>query len=133
METPTEVLLGCLKDLGSEEFEEFRWYLRQQGILEGFKPIPKCDLEKANRIKTLDLMVESYGINTIKVTRMILGKISQNDLVERLCHLPEPKGKSWKDSNVTKIFRNAQSMVCGLVLDSSRCFSSHPKVFFSSD
>ncbi|XP_062297432.1 NACHT, LRR and PYD domains-containing protein 12-like [Scomber scombrus] len=91
MATPTEVLLECLDDLGSEDFELFKWYLYQQGVLEGFKSIPKSRLEKANRIKTVDLMFESYSINTIKVTKIILGKMNQNALLERLSLLPEPK------------------------------------------
>ena len=97
MATPTEVLLECLQDLGSEDFELFQWYLYQQGVLEDFKSIPKSRLENANRIKTVDLMFESYSIKAIKVTKIILGKMKQNNLLERLSLLPEPEGKSWKD------------------------------------
>ncbi|CAK6981046.1 uncharacterized protein LOC128354576 [Scomber scombrus] len=108
MPTRKEVLLGCLEDLGSDDFDKFKWYLRQQGVLEGFKPIPKSQLEKANRTDTLDLMDKSYYKNTITVTRMILGKMNQNDLVGRLSHLPEPKetipvGRKFKN-NLQKKF-----------------------------
>ena len=99
MATPTEILLECLEDLGEDDFDKFKWYLCQRGVLEDFKAIPKSRLEKANRMDTVDLMVENYGINnTIKVTRMILEKINQNDLLERLPQtISEPSGKSWKD------------------------------------
>ncbi|XP_042261365.1 NLR family CARD domain-containing protein 3-like [Thunnus maccoyii] len=84
MATPTEVLLECLEDLRADDFKKFKWYLCQRGELEGFKTIPKSRLENADRMDTVDLMVKNYCINTIKVTRMILGKINQNDLLERL-------------------------------------------------
>ncbi|XP_044201156.1 uncharacterized protein LOC122976641 [Thunnus albacares] len=84
MATPPEVLLECLEDLGSEDFERFKWYLCQRGVLEGFKAIPNGRLEKANRFETVDLMVGKYCEDAIKVTRMILGKIDRNDLVKCL-------------------------------------------------
>lgn len=134
MATLTEVLFECLEDLGSDDFKKFKWYLCQRGVLDDFKAIPKCRLENADRMDTVDQMVKSYCINTIKVTRMILEKINKKDLVERLSHtISEPTGKSWKHGKweVTKIFSSAQSTwTC---LDSSRCFFSHPKVLFSSN
>ena len=136
MAMPPEVLFKCLEHLVADDFKKFKWYLYQQGGLEGFEAIPESHLEKAERIETVDLMVKKYCEDAIKVTRMILEKINRNDLLERLSQtISEPSGKSCKDykCDVTKIFRRAQSTVGGLVLDSSRCFSSHPKVFFSSD
>ncbi|XP_042260154.1 NLR family CARD domain-containing protein 3-like [Thunnus maccoyii] len=84
MATPTKVLLECLEDLRADDFKKFKWYLYQRGELEGFKTIPESRLENADRMDTVDLMVKNYCINTIKVTRMVLGKINRNDLLERL-------------------------------------------------
>eukprot|EP00064_Thunnus_orientalis_P022547 superscaffoldBa00007686_g22749 len=84
MATPTKVLLECLEDLRADDFKKFKWYLCQRGELEGFKTIPQSRLENADRMDTVDLMVKNYCINTIKVTRMVLGKINRNDLLERL-------------------------------------------------
>eukprot|EP00064_Thunnus_orientalis_P019512 superscaffoldBa00004912_g19634 len=93
MATLKKVLLECLEDLGSEDFKQFKWYLCQRGILEGFKAIPKCRLENADRMDTVDKMIKSYCINAIKVTKIILGKINKNDLVEHLSHtISEPTG-----------------------------------------
>ncbi|XP_039669424.1 NLR family CARD domain-containing protein 3-like [Perca fluviatilis] len=85
METPKEVVLGILEDLGADDFGKFKWHL--QGALEDFPAIPKSKLENVNRENTVDTMFQTYSTNTIKVTRIVLEKINQNDLVEKLsCH-----------------------------------------------
>ncbi|KAI9528287.1 hypothetical protein NQZ68_021928 [Dissostichus eleginoides] len=90
METPREVLFKTLKDLGDDEFKEFKWYL--QGKVLGFPGIPKSELEKADRGDTVDLMLRDYDINTIKVTREVLKKIQRNDLEKELSEFPsDPK------------------------------------------
>ncbi|XP_078121232.1 protein NLRC3-like [Sander vitreus] len=85
METPQEVVLGILENLGSDDFEKFKWYL--QGVLKDFPAIPKSKLENVNRVNTVDTMFQTYSINTIKVTRIVLVKINQNDLVENLSNI----------------------------------------------
>uniref|UniRef100_A0A3P8SSF6 Pyrin domain-containing protein n=1 Tax=Amphiprion percula TaxID=161767 RepID=A0A3P8SSF6_AMPPE len=89
MTTPQEVLLRTLKELGDEDFENFKWYLNQEGVLGDFKSIPKSHLEKTNRVNTVDQMVQIYGTtNAIKVTEKVLMKMNKIDLVgkENLCH-----------------------------------------------
>ncbi|XP_033990998.1 stonustoxin subunit alpha-like isoform X1 [Trematomus bernacchii] len=81
METHT-VLLKTLKALKEEEFKEFKWHLEKE-VLE-FPGIPKSDLEKADRMETVDLMRTHYGRRDIKVTREVLKKIPRNDLLEEL-------------------------------------------------
>lgn len=96
MATSKVFLLGTLEDLGTEEFKKFKWYLQQSEVLEAFPAIPKSRLENAERVDTVDEMVQTYCINTIKVTKMVLGKMNKNDLVENLSkHTSEPTGKSW--------------------------------------
>ncbi|XP_031163428.1 NACHT, LRR and PYD domains-containing protein 12-like [Sander lucioperca] len=85
METPKEVVLGILENLGADDFEKFKWYL--QGVLKDFTAIPKSKLENVNRVNTVDMMFQTYSINTIKVTRIVLVKINQNDLVENLSNI----------------------------------------------
>ncbi|XP_078103363.1 protein NLRC3-like isoform X2 [Sander vitreus] len=85
METPKEVVLGILENLGADDFEKFKWYL--QGVLKDFPAIPKSKLENVNRVNTVDTMFQTYSINTIKVTRIVLVKINQNDLVENLSNI----------------------------------------------
>ncbi|XP_031170434.2 protein NLRC3-like [Sander lucioperca] len=85
METPKEVVLGILEDLGADDFGKFKWHL--QGALQDFPAIPKSKLENVNRVNTVDTMFKTYSTNTINVTRIVLVKMNQNDLVEKLsCH-----------------------------------------------
>uniref|UniRef100_A0A3B4YIB6 Pyrin domain-containing protein n=1 Tax=Seriola lalandi dorsalis TaxID=1841481 RepID=A0A3B4YIB6_SERLL len=112
------VLLRTLEDLGAEDFHKFKWFLQQKGVLEDLPSIPKSRLESADRMATVDLMVQTYCINTVKVTKMVLVKINQNDLVENFSHtVSEPTGKSWKDLkwDVTEMSRSDQSKQGGLV------------------
>ncbi|XP_068458492.1 NACHT, LRR and PYD domains-containing protein 12-like isoform X2 [Clinocottus analis] len=91
VEKPIEVFLRTLEDLGAEDFEKFKWFLQQE-VLEGFPAIPKSRLEGVNRTKTVDQMVKTYSIYTIKVIRIVLKKINQNDLVAKLPkHILEPE------------------------------------------
>ncbi|XP_044042745.1 E3 ubiquitin-protein ligase TRIM21-like isoform X2 [Siniperca chuatsi] len=80
-----EELWETLQELEENEFKHFKWFLKQDGILEGFSGIPAARLEKAERQNTVDLMVQKYhGPGALKVTLTVLEKISRNDLVQRL-------------------------------------------------
>ncbi|XP_028430193.1 NLR family CARD domain-containing protein 3-like [Perca flavescens] len=84
METPQEVILGTLEDLGTEDFEKFKWHLQQKGALGDFPAIRKSKMENVNRVKTVDQMFSTYSMNTIKVTKIVLVKMNQNELVKNL-------------------------------------------------
>ncbi|CAN9498306.1 unnamed protein product [Ophioblennius macclurei] len=72
-------LLDSLQDLGAEELKCFHWFLQNADEVEdGFRAIRKCHLDKADRLDTVDLMVEMYNINTRAVTEKILKKINKN-------------------------------------------------------
>ncbi|XP_044199523.1 NACHT, LRR and PYD domains-containing protein 3-like isoform X3 [Thunnus albacares] len=78
-------LFKILAKLKEDEFKDFKWFLEQDDILEGFKGIPVAQLEKAARRDTVDLMVQKYqDPGALQVTNEILGKISRNDLVQHL-------------------------------------------------
>ncbi|XP_051241752.1 NACHT, LRR and PYD domains-containing protein 12 isoform X17 [Dicentrarchus labrax] len=76
-----EDLLNTLGDLKDEEFNMFKWYLKQHDILEGYK----LKLEKAERWDTVDLMVNAFNLDrALKVTKKVLERIKRNDLVQSL-------------------------------------------------
>ncbi|XP_032364177.1 uncharacterized protein LOC116678343 [Etheostoma spectabile] len=87
METPQEVVLRILEALGAEDFEKFNWHLQQEGALNDFPAIPKSKLERETRLNTVDMMLQTYSIKIIDLTRIVLVKMNQNDLVKKLpCH-----------------------------------------------
>ncbi|XP_034750011.1 NACHT, LRR and PYD domains-containing protein 12-like isoform X2 [Etheostoma cragini] len=87
-----ELLLETLDDLGQEELKIFKWFLQQAEILEDLPAIPKCRLEKADKLDTLDLIVQTYNEQSVQVTKTVLTKINRNDLVQNLSNIgPGPK------------------------------------------
>ncbi|XP_051280590.1 NACHT, LRR and PYD domains-containing protein 12-like isoform X2 [Dicentrarchus labrax] len=102
-------LLKTLEDLTDEEFKKFKWYLKQPGILEGYQTIKTSKLEKAERLDTLDLMLNTFKPHgALMVTNNLLKKIPRNDLVQSL---PDTSSESDSDcqhklkSNLRKSFR----------------------------
>lgn len=104
MTAPKELLLGTLEDLGSDDFKKFKWLLCQKGAIEGFPAVPKSRLENADRMDTVDQMFQTYSINTVKVTKMLLVKINKNDLVQNFITISEPTGKSGNSSTLNMCY-----------------------------
>uniref|UniRef100_A0A672I2U2 AIG1-type G domain-containing protein n=1 Tax=Salarias fasciatus TaxID=181472 RepID=A0A672I2U2_SALFA len=76
MSSPQEVLLRILDDLVDGDFGRFQWYLWQDGVLDGFRPIPKSKLEKLNRENTVDTMQQTYSNRSLEVTKTVLEKMN---------------------------------------------------------
>ncbi|XP_042246370.1 NACHT, LRR and PYD domains-containing protein 3-like [Thunnus maccoyii] len=74
---PEEDLLKTLESFGEDDFKKFKWYLEQPKVLEGLPAIPYCKLEKADRLDTVDLMVQTYSENILQVTRKVLRKMNK--------------------------------------------------------
>uniref|UniRef100_A0A3B4UR75 Pyrin domain-containing protein n=1 Tax=Seriola dumerili TaxID=41447 RepID=A0A3B4UR75_SERDU len=91
--SPQSPYVGSL--LKDEQLKHFQWFLKQDGILEGFSAIPEARLQRADRQDTVDLMVQKYGCNeALGITIKILEKISRNDLVQHLSSISSGlKGK----------------------------------------
>ncbi|XP_075999306.1 NACHT, LRR and PYD domains-containing protein 3-like [Genypterus blacodes] len=83
MATPID-LLGALEDLEDGDFKKLKWFLQQADALETFPVIPKGQLQDADRMDTVDLMVATYNENTLEVTIKVLKSIKKNDLAQRL-------------------------------------------------
>lgn len=80
MTTVRQLLLETLNDLGEEDIKTFKWFLQQVELLEGFPTIPKSHLDMADRLDTLDLIVQTYSEHSVEVTKNVLTKINRNDL-----------------------------------------------------
>lgn len=87
-------LLNTLKNLKQDDFEQFKWFLKQDDILKGQKGIPEDELEGAERWETVDLMLRQYkGPGAKQAAINILQAIGQNNLVEQLKRFCEEQGK----------------------------------------
>lgn len=93
MATPVE-LLATLEDLSDGEFKKFKWFLQQPEVLEGFPAIPRCQLENADRLDSVNEITDTYNKNAVEVTIKVLKMIKKNDLVQRLSNInTTSKGK----------------------------------------
>ncbi|KAK6300933.1 hypothetical protein J4Q44_G00290310 [Coregonus suidteri] len=78
------LLLTTLGKLTGEQLKTFQSKLTSVQ-LPGFPPIPESQLENADRQDTVDQMVKTYGPEiAVEITLMILRKMDQNDLAEKL-------------------------------------------------
>ncbi|CAI5657234.1 unnamed protein product [Oreochromis niloticus] len=69
-------LLEMLKKLGEEELKLFHFYLQYEPG-DDFPKIYKCQLENANRVETLEVMVQVYSDHVMDVARSILEKMNE--------------------------------------------------------
>ncbi|KAG7460284.1 hypothetical protein MATL_G00219710 [Megalops atlanticus] len=78
------LLASTLDGLLAGELKRFRWSLSHV-VAEGFKPIPRGQLENRDVPDTVDLMVGAYGEEgAVTVTLYVLRKTDQNDLAQTL-------------------------------------------------
>uniref|UniRef100_A0A3P9M239 Pyrin domain-containing protein n=1 Tax=Oryzias latipes TaxID=8090 RepID=A0A3P9M239_ORYLA len=82
----------------NENFIKFKWHVTNEGFLETFSIIPPFKLEDKSREETVTVMFQTYSVHTLKVTKIVLKQMCENDLVDKyLTDLPEIPGKSIKD------------------------------------
>ncbi|XP_023254829.1 uncharacterized protein LOC111649285 [Seriola lalandi dorsalis] len=75
-----KVLINILDDLREDEFKRFKWFLEKDSLLR----FRGRELE-AERVETVDLMVEKYGITeAVKMMETVLEKMSKYDLMKKL-------------------------------------------------
>ncbi|XP_078100946.1 LOW QUALITY PROTEIN: NACHT, LRR and PYD domains-containing protein 3-like [Sander vitreus] len=95
--TMTADVLTILEDVREEEFKKFKWFLTNSEHVKN-TPIPVSKLENADRMKTVDLMIQTFTLpGAVDVTKRILKDIPRIDLVQRLAasssetRAPKPK------------------------------------------
>uniref|UniRef100_A0A3B3CXQ6 NACHT domain-containing protein n=1 Tax=Oryzias melastigma TaxID=30732 RepID=A0A3B3CXQ6_ORYME len=88
--SPSNVLWEILYSLGNENFKKVIWHVTNESFLEKFPKIPPFKLEGKTREDTVTAIFQTYSVHTLKVTKMVLKKIGENDLVDKyLTDLPE--------------------------------------------
>ncbi|CAI5657799.1 unnamed protein product [Oreochromis niloticus] len=84
MEKPSPVqLLEMLQNLGEKELKLFHFYLQYEPGGD-FTKIYKCQLENADRLKTVDVMVQAYSDRVMEIAQSILGRMNKDALHK--CH-----------------------------------------------
>ncbi|XP_035771735.1 protein NLRC3-like [Neolamprologus brichardi] len=69
-------LLETLGDLTEKELKLFKWYLQKPETLDGLPAIPKSDLQTADKLEIVNLMINKYKPeNAVGVTKKILDKV----------------------------------------------------------
>uniref|UniRef100_A0A3Q3JF71 B30.2/SPRY domain-containing protein n=1 Tax=Monopterus albus TaxID=43700 RepID=A0A3Q3JF71_MONAL len=106
MASDKEMLLQQLEGLKDEDLKTFQWYLQIPNVLEDVPTIPEFRLNQADRMTTVDLMVQMYPSCAVAVASKILEKINMNDLVQRL----ESKGRSIFHITLTKLKMKFQEL-----------------------
>lgn len=75
-------LLEMLRNLGEEELKVFHFYLQHEPGGD-FTKIYKCQLENADRLKTVDVMVQVYSDRVMEVAQSILGRMNKGQSEEK--------------------------------------------------
>ncbi|XP_077944781.1 NLR family CARD domain-containing protein 3-like isoform X2 [Gasterosteus aculeatus] len=116
MEKVKKEILIILKELKKEDFKEFKWHLENYRSPEDHRSIPGSDLEKKDRMNTVDLMVQYYGTNSVQVAVEVLKEIQRNDLAEKLSKMnfnptgePNPVGGDGGQEIITNCQRELKS------------------------
>ncbi|XP_066517823.1 NLR family CARD domain-containing protein 3-like [Hoplias malabaricus] len=92
------VLLNTLQDLLNEDLELFQFHLTK--AVDNFPRIPRAELEKADRPKTVEKMISAYGMNSaVEITLTVLKNINQNHLAEELKTKVKPDEERHEEVN----------------------------------
>ena len=76
----TSLLLDALKSLHADDLKTFQHFLSLQP-----DPIPRCQLEEADRTRTVDLMVQKYQADGAKqLVQSVLRRMDYNQLADDL-------------------------------------------------
>ncbi|XP_048035473.1 stonustoxin subunit alpha-like [Megalobrama amblycephala] len=133
-----ENLLDALDELEKDKLKRFKWHLEKHYC------IKKTDLEKADTLDTVDLIMRCFGPErAVKITVDILRKMNQNHLADKL----EKKHKQGTDprtrndflqyshritadlNTVNKLLRLSERNTLITVTDTPQSYPDHPDRF----
>lgn len=100
MKSAEEPLLETLNDLSHKEFKQFKLFLLHTDTKKGHCRIPKHRLRIADKVKTVELMRDTYGQQSVEVIRKVLKKMDRTNLARKLSDIrSSSKGKVDKNNS----------------------------------
>ncbi|XP_054864339.1 NLR family CARD domain-containing protein 3-like [Amphiprion ocellaris] len=141
----SEVLLNILDDLDDDQLSKFQWFLQKPNNVQGLPAITKSRLQTLDRCKTVDVMVETYGLQrAVQVTRVVLEKISRNDLLQRFpasssgpevetVPVPEPRPIRYYQQKLQSNFQDTFKVTTeGWAADEERLVDIYTEVYITA-
>uniref|UniRef100_A0A672QIB8 Pyrin domain-containing protein n=1 Tax=Sinocyclocheilus grahami TaxID=75366 RepID=A0A672QIB8_SINGR len=96
------LLLNSLQELEEAELKKFQWYLKND-----HECMSKCEMENADRLKTVDKLVACFGPEeAVKITVKILRELKHNQLAKQLEDEHDPPG-----GRSRLLYKSAQSAI----------------------
>uniref|UniRef100_G3PJT8 Pyrin domain-containing protein n=1 Tax=Gasterosteus aculeatus TaxID=69293 RepID=G3PJT8_GASAC len=108
MEKVKKDILKTLEQLKEEDFQRFKWYLKNNSSPEDPRSIPPCDLQNADRMNTVDLMVRCYDTDSVQVAVKVLEEMQMNDLAEKLSKTNSTGKLLIRERKTAEIIANCQ-------------------------
>ncbi|KAM7421387.1 hypothetical protein PAMA_015494 [Pampus argenteus] len=108
-----ELLLETLNVLGSQELNDFKWILQFLEFKRGLQFIPWIQVKLTESTAVLvDLMVETYGRQSVEVTKEVFVEMKRTDLVQRLSEASSgPKVKHSVDEQWPALVEKVETMI----------------------
>uniref|UniRef100_A0AAQ5YTK4 B30.2/SPRY domain-containing protein n=1 Tax=Amphiprion ocellaris TaxID=80972 RepID=A0AAQ5YTK4_AMPOC len=141
----SEVLLNILDDLDDDQLSKFQWFLQKPNNVQGLPAITKSRLQTLDRCKTVDVMVETYGLQrAVQVTRVVLEKISRNDLLQRFpasssgpedetVPVPEPRSIRYYQQKLQSNFQDTFKVTTeGWAVDEERLVDIYTELYITA-
>ncbi|XP_074508767.1 uncharacterized protein LOC141778417 [Sebastes fasciatus] len=116
-----EKLLETLKDLSDGELEKFKRVLQYIKMEKSLPIIPRRRMEMADRVRMVELMVETYGQQSVEVTREVFKKMNRTDLVERLSDISSGSKEKQHPSLIQRV--ETMASVIELLLETMKDLS----------
>lgn len=119
-----KLLKEYLDELNDDTLKQFKWFLSLTER-EGYRPIPKSQLEKATREETVDKLVQVYGENgAVETTVDTFKKMNLNEPAVRLNQANKDRKMEKQSLRLSSTARENQRDVGGTVpqhVSCSRC------------
>ncbi|XP_051812818.1 uncharacterized protein LOC110969670 isoform X2 [Acanthochromis polyacanthus] len=106
-----ELLLETLMGLNNRDLNKFRWFLQLTTFQKSLRKIPWGLMHHADRTKIVDLMMKTFGQQSVEVTREVFMDMNRTDLVQ---NLPESssefKDKLSVDDRYPELIQKVETM-----------------------